>query len=90
MPARVVPLSSTLFRELIRENRKSDVKNMICLSEEQLGWTRVSVVPVFLPFRNLALFTFDLCVLFGLLCSQNETNRNVGIGEPQRNADIIS
>ena len=62
---------------------------MFCLSEEDLGWTRVlSVVPAFRQCINLALFTFDLCVLFGLLCSQNVSNRNVGIGEPQRNADF--
>jgi len=74
---------------MIIEKREIDVNNVVCLSDEQLGWTRVqTVVPVFRPCINLALFTKSLFVIFGLLCSQNESNRNAGIGEPQRNADI--
>ena len=68
-----------------------DLSNVICLYEEGLDWTWVlTAVPIFRPCINLALFTFDLCELFGLICSQNGNNRNVGIGVPQRNADIVS
>ena len=82
-------LSFYIVQRTDRENWKIDVNNVVCLSEEELGWTRVlPVVPVFRPCINLALFTFDLCVLFGLLCSQNESSRNAHIGEPQRNAEI--